>query len=183
MGKVIEQITESVRKFVEESFSYEIYDVTYKQVNRRWTLEVFIDTPKGVTVEDCETVSRGLSDYLDEANIIPEAYTLEVSSPGIERVFKRQVDYERHIGKLVKWTLLNDDTTSKKRKEVFEKATKRTTKTNDRVFEARLQEFSPEKIVVQMDKELREFPLSKVKEARAVFEFSKEMSENKRRRK
>lgn len=168
MGKVIEQITESVRKFVEESFSYEIYDVTYKQVNRRWTLEVFIDTPKGVTVEDCETVSRGLSDYLDEANIIPEAYTLEVSSPGIERVFKRQVDYERHIGKLVKWTLLNDDTTSKKRKEVFE---------------ARLQEFSPEKIVVQMDKELREFPLSKVKEARAVFEFSKEMSENKRRRK
>lgn len=168
MEKVIEQITESVRKFVEESFSYEIYDVTYKQVNRRWTLEVFIDTPKGVTVEDCETVSRGLSDYLDEANIIPEAYTLEVSSPGIERVFKRQVDYERHIGKLVKWTLLNDDTTSKKRKEVFE---------------ARLQEFSPEKIVVQMDKELREFPLSKVKEARAVFEFSKEMSENKRRRK
>ncbi len=168
MGKVIEQITESVRKFVEESFSYEIYDVTYKQVNRRWILEVFIDTPKGVTVEDCETVSRGLSDYLDETNIIPEAYTLEVSSPGIERVFKRQVDYERHIGKLVKWTLLNDDTTSKKRKEVFE---------------ARLQEFSPEKIVVQMDKELQEFPLNKVKEARAVFEFSKEMSENKRRRK
>lgn len=167
MNEEVERITNDVRKFVEGSFPYEIYDVTFKKIGKQKVLEVFIDTPQGVTVADCETVSRGLSDYLDEVDLIPEAFTLEVSSPGIERVFKRQVDYERHIGKLVKWTLRSENEDGKIRKEIFE---------------ARLQEFSPERIVVKRDKELREFPLSIVKEAQAVFEFSKEMSANKRKR-
>ena len=167
INEEVERIINEVRKFVEGSFSYEIYDVTFKKIGKQKVLEVFIDTPEGVTVDDCEKVSRGLSDYLDEVDLIAEAFTLEVSSPGIERVFKRQVDYERHIGKLVKWTLRKEGADGKIHKEVFE---------------ARLQEFSPDKIVVKNDKELREFPLSVVKEAQAVFEFSKEMSANKRKR-
>lgn len=167
MNEEVERIINEVRKFVEGSFSYEIYDITFKKIGKQKVLEVFIDTPEGVTVDDCEKVSRGLSDYLDEVDLIAEAFTLEVSSPGIERVFKRQVDYERHIGKFVKWTLRKEGADGKIHKEVFE---------------ARLQEFSPDKIVVKNDKELREFPLSVVKEAQAVFEFSKEMSANKRKR-
>ena len=167
MEKETERIISNIRKFVEDSFPYEIYDVTFKKLGKKKVLEVFIDSPSGVTVDDCEKVSRGLSDYLDEVDLIPDAYTLEVSSPGIERVLKRQVDYERHIGKLVKWTLQLEGTDGKIRKEVFE---------------ARLQEFSPDKIKVQTDKELRELPLSCVKEAQAVFEFPKELSANKRRR-
>ena len=167
MNEEVERIINDVRKFIEGSFPYEIYDVTFKKIGRQKVLEVFIDTPKGVTVDDCETVSRGLSDYLDEVDLIPEAFTLEVSSPGIERVFKRQVDFERHIGKLVKWTLRSEGEDGKVRKEVFE---------------ARLQEFTPGRIVVESDKGIREFPLNMVKEAQAVFEFSKEMSANKRKR-
>ena len=153
MTESVERITSEVRRFVESSFSYEIYDVTFKQINRSMVLEVTIDSPDGVTVQDCEKVSRGLSDFLDETDLIHRAFTLEVSSPGVERVFKRLVDYERHIGKLVKWTLMDEE---KGQKEVFR---------------ARLTEFSPEKIVVRSEKGLREFTLKQVKEARAVFEF------------
>ncbi len=168
MDKDTEIIIGEIRKFVMETFPYEIYDVTLKKIGKKKVLEVFIDNPEGVTVDDCEKVSRGLSDYLDEVDLIPEAFTLEVSSPGVERVFKRQVDYERHIGKLVKFTLQSEGTDGKVRNEVFE---------------ARLKEFSPNKVIVQTDKELRELPLSSVKEAQAVFEFPKELSANKRRRK
>ena len=168
MENETERIINDVRKFVENSFPYEIYDVTLKKLGKKKVLEVFIDSPGGVTVDDCEKVSRGLSDYLDEVDIIPDAFTLEVSSPGIERILKRRVDYERHIGKLVKWTLQSEGTDGKVRNEVFE---------------ARLQEFTPESIKVQTEKELRELPLSSVKEAQAIFEFPEELSANKRRRK
>lgn len=152
-------IIAGVKDFVLASFSeeYEIYDITFKPFNRTMLLEVFIDSPDGITVKDCEKVSRALSDYLDETDLIHCTYTLEVSSPGVERIFKRQVDFERHVGKLVKWTLLQQP---ENRKEVFR---------------ARLQEFSPERIVVRSEKGLREFPLSVVKEARAVLEFPPKM--------
>ncbi len=167
MDNETERIINNIRKFVEDSFSYEIYDITLKKLGKKKVLEVFIDSPKGVTVDDCEKVSRGLSDYLDEVDIIPDAYTLEVSSPGIERILKRRVDYERHIGKLVKWTLKSEGTDGKVRKEVIE---------------ARLQDYTPDKIKIQTEKELRELPLSSVIEAQVVFEFPKELSANKRRR-
>lgn len=153
MAESVEKITAEIRRFVEDSFSYEVYDVTFKPVNGRMVLEVMIDSPDGIKVKDCETVSRGLSDYLDETDIIHRAFTLEVSSPGVERIFRRQVDYERHVGRLVKWTLVNEEDGKKE------------------VFQARLQEFSPDRIVVRSDKGLREFPLTMVKEARGVFEF------------
>ncbi|MEW6711376.1 MAG: ribosome maturation factor RimP [Candidatus Riflebacteria bacterium] len=150
-------IVAGVKDFVLQNFpEYEIYDVTFKPFNRSMLLEVFIDSPEGVTVKDCEKVSRALSDHLDETDLIHCTYTLEVSSPGVERLFKRQVDFERHVGKLVKWTLVNEG-----RKEVFR---------------ARLQEFSPERIVVRSEKGLREFPLSVVKEAHAVLEFPPRMN-------
>lgn len=167
MDADIERIVGTVRSFVEKSFSYEIYDITFKKVGKQRLLEVFIDNPKGVTVEDCEKVSRGLSDYLDETDLILDAFTLEVSSPGIERVLRRQVDFERHVDKLVRWTLQTEEPGGKKVKEVFE---------------ARLKEFSQDKIIVQQDKGLREFPPSIVKEAKAIFEFPKNQGEKKRRR-
>jgi ribosome maturation factor RimP len=153
MTESVEHITSEVRRFVESSFSYEVFDVTFKPVHGRMVLEVMLDSPDGIKVKDCEKVSKALSDYLDETDLIHRAFTLEVSSPGVERVFKRRVDYERHVGKLVKWTLLEPESGHKE------------------VFQARLQEFSPDKIVVRSEKGLREFPLTMVKEARAVFEF------------
>lgn len=152
-------IITSVRDFVADLFSteYEIYDVTYKSMNKTMLLEVIIDSPDGIAVKDCEKVSRALSEHLDETDIIHVAYTLEVSSPGVERVFKRSVDFERNVGKLVKWSIIREEDGKKE------------------VFRARLQEYSPEKIIVRLDKGLREFPLSAVKEARGVLEFPPKM--------
>ena len=153
MTESVQKITTEVRHFVETKCSYEVYDVTYKPVQGRMVLEVMIDSPEGIKVKDCEKVSRALSEFLDDTDLIHRAFTLEVSSPGVERIFKREVDYERHIGRLVKWKLYDPEEGKKE------------------VFQARLQEFSPEKIVVRSDKGLREFPLTLVKEARGVFEF------------
>jgi ribosome maturation factor RimP len=148
-----EKITTDVREFVESSFCFEIYDVTYKQIHRQMVLEVIIDSPDGVSVLDCETVSRGLGKYLDEANLIDQEYTLEVSSPGVERYFKRPVDYVRHIGKKVRFKI------------------KIPSSDRNESFRGCLKEFSPECIKVQTEKGLREFSQESVIEAQAVFEF------------
>lgn len=153
MKESADKIKADVASFVEKSFSYEVYDVTFKPVNKKMVLEVFIDSPNGIRVSDCEAVSRKLSAWLDETNLITGSFTLNVSSPGVERVFKRLVDYERHLGKMVKWSLINGENGQKE------------------VFRGRLEEFSPDKIVVRQEKGLREFKLKSVKEARAVFEF------------
>lgn len=155
MSDSVKETLSEVQKFVESSFNgdYEVYDVTFKQVNRRMVLGVIIDSPDGIKVSDCERVSRALGDYLDETDLIRRTFTLEVSSPGVERLFKREVDYTRNVGRLVKWTISNQETGKKE------------------VFRARLQEYNPDRIVVRYEKGLREFPLSVVKEARAVLEF------------
>ncbi len=158
MSEAIDKIKSEVKTFVENSFPFEIFDITYKPVHGRMVLEVTIANPRGgVSVKHCEQVSRGLSDFLDEVDLIHRAFTLEISSPGVERVFKRQVDYERHVGKMVRWTLFDEESGRKE------------------VFKARLQEFSTDRVVVRSEKELREFPLTMVKEARAVLEFPPKM--------
>ena len=108
MAESATQITADVRRFVEDSFPYEVFDVTFKPVHGRMVLEVMLDCADGIKVKDCEKVSKALSDYLDETDLIHRAFTLEVSSPGVERLFKRQVDYERHIGKILSRNVLNN---------------------------------------------------------------------------
>ena len=145
-----------VRSYVETTFAgkFEIYDIRFKSSNKRLTLEVQIDGPEGIKVEDCETVSRSLSRFLDEnEHLIPGSYSLDVSSPGAERILKREVDFERNVGRLVRWII---------------KPTKAAPK---EVFQGRLHEFSPERVVVIVENSLREFPLTSVEEARAVLEF------------
>lgn len=77
----------------------EIYDVEFKKEGPDYFLRVFIDKPESsVSLDDCEAVSRPLSDALDEADPIAEGYYLEVSSPGLERQLKRQKDFDRFNG-------------------------------------------------------------------------------------
>lgn len=149
------QSLEKIREFIGQNFSgrYEIYDLTFKPVNKRNVLEVIIDAPQGITVKDCETVSRSLGKFLDDNDLIHSAYTLDVSSPGAERLLKRQVDFERNLGRMVRWALKIEGGQGRD------------------VFHARLHEFSAERIVVQGDDGLREFPLGMVDEARVVLEF------------
>lgn len=76
----------------------EVVDVEYRREGGGWVLRVFIDKPGGVTLDDCQAVSHALGQRLDEADPIPNRYSLEVSSPGIERPLKRPADFERFAG-------------------------------------------------------------------------------------
>ena len=76
-------------------------DVEYVKEGSNWYLRAYIDKPGGITVNDCEVVSRRLSDILDEEDYIDDAYILEVSSPGLGRPLKKEKDYKRSLGKLI----------------------------------------------------------------------------------
>lgn len=80
---------------------FELVDVEYVKEAGDWYLRAYIDKPGGITIDDCEAVSRKLSDLLDEADFIPDAYILEVSSPGLTRPLKNDRDYDMNIGKPV----------------------------------------------------------------------------------
>lgn len=76
----------------------DIYDVEYVKEGSDYYLRAYIDKPDGVSIIDCENVSRRLSDVLDEADFIPDAYILEVSSPGLGRTLKKDRHLEKSIG-------------------------------------------------------------------------------------
>ncbi len=84
-----------------ESKGFELVDVEYVKEAGIWYLRGYIDKPGGITVNDCEEVSREFSDRLDEDDFIEESYIMEISSPGRDRPRKREKDYVRSMGKLV----------------------------------------------------------------------------------
>ena len=80
---------------------YKVYDVVYVKEGPYWFLRVFIDSENGVNLDDCETVSRRISDILDEKDFIENNYFLEVSSPGVERVLRQDEHYSDAVGECV----------------------------------------------------------------------------------
>lgn len=89
-----------VMPLIEENH-FELVDVEYVREGSNWFLRVFIDKDGGITVDDCELISRALSDRLDEEDFIPDAYILEVSSPGLGRQLKKDKDFKRSIGEVI----------------------------------------------------------------------------------
>ena len=86
-----------------QNANLDLVDIEFGSERSRGLIRFYIDRTEGVTVSDCETISRRLSEILDEhQEIIPGSYSLEVSSPGLDRPFKKERDYERNLGRLVK---------------------------------------------------------------------------------
>jgi len=83
--EMYEQRTEEILAPIIEEHEFELVDVEYVKEGGTWYLRAYIDKPGGITIDDCETVSRRLSDILDEKDYIEDAYILEVSSPGLGR--------------------------------------------------------------------------------------------------
>lgn len=84
-----------------ESNHFELVDVEYVKEAGSWYLRAYIDKEGGITIDDCELVSRWLSDKLDELDFIDDSYILEVSSPGLGRPLKKDKDFARSIGEEV----------------------------------------------------------------------------------
>lgn len=103
--KEYEEKTEELLNDIVQKHQVEIYDVEYVKEGSDWYLRAFIDKEGGVTIEDCEKVSRDLSDKLDEADFIKDAYILEVSSPGLGRQLKKDRHLEKSLGEEVELKL------------------------------------------------------------------------------
>ena len=103
MSKVEAQV-ESLMTEILQDTAFELVDVEYVK-ERDWYLRVFVDKAGGVDLDDCQNISERLSAKLDAADIIGGAYILEVSSPGIDRILKKDKDFVREAGKVVDVTL------------------------------------------------------------------------------
>ena len=97
--EVIEQRTEALLVPILEETGFDLWDIQYVSENKEYYLRVYIDKEGGITIDDCVDVSRKLSDALDADEFIDDAYTLEVSSPGLGRKLVRDREYDRSIGR------------------------------------------------------------------------------------
>ena len=100
-----ETLLQEVREVVEpilQSQGYELVDLEYQRESRGWVLRIYLDREGGITLDDCTGVSHEVGAVLEVKDVIPNAYVLEVSSPGLTRPLKKPEDYNRFRNQLVK---------------------------------------------------------------------------------
>ena len=98
---MIRQISELVEPILDE-MDVELVDIEYLSNHGRWIVRVYVDKEGGITVDDCAGVSREIDAIIEIKDIIPHAYVLEVSSPGLNRPLKKEKDFQRAVGKKIK---------------------------------------------------------------------------------
>lgn len=148
-----EQRTEELIVPIIEQKQFELVDVEYVKEGGTWYLRAYIDKPGGITVDDCEVVSRALSDLLDKHDFIEDAYVLEVSSPGLGRPLKKEKDFARSIGEEVDVRTFRAISHQKE-------------------FTGILRDYDKEKIVLEMeDQELLEIARADIALIRLSFDF------------
>lgn len=148
-----EQRTEELISPIIEQNQFELVDVEYVKEGGTWYLRAYIDKPGGITVDDCEVVSRALSDLLDKHDFIEDAYVLEVSSPGLGRPLKKEKDFARSIGEEVDVRTFRAISHQKE-------------------FTGILRDYDKEKIVLEMeDQELLEIARADIALIRLSFDF------------
>jgi ribosome maturation factor RimP len=102
---VVEKLAEPIVK----NLNLELWDVEFVKEGASYFLRIFIDSEAGISIDDCEAVSRALDTVLDDADPIDKSYCLEVSSPGIERTLKKDSHFEKYLGKKIKTKLFRPD--------------------------------------------------------------------------
>jgi len=108
MSNVKSLLLEQIEKLstpVLQEHAAELVDLQFVHEHGQWVLRYFLDKEKGITLGDCATISEHLGRILDASDMIPQAYALEVSSPGINRPLRKESDYRRFIGEKVDMTL------------------------------------------------------------------------------
>lgn len=154
-----ERVKDTASRLVQpilEDLGLELVEVEYKKEGKNWFLRVYIDSPKGIAIEDCGVVSEKLSEKLDEQDPVNENYYLEVSSPGAERPLKSEEDIKRAVGKYINITTYKP-------------------LNGDKVFEGTLLSFQDGILEIsqkEKQKKVRmEVPYNKVAKARLAVEF------------
>ena len=132
MAKIEEKVEELVKEKI-ENIGYSLYDVEYAKEGPNYYLRIYIDKPDGIDLNDCEKVNDSITDILDKENYIKEQYFLEISSPGIERVLRKDKHLEKNIGEEVTIKLFKKDENGKKE------------------YLGKLKDFNQEKIVIEQE--------------------------------
>ncbi|MFC7372208.1 ribosome maturation factor RimP [Fictibacillus iocasae] len=153
--KITELTAELVTPIVAEA-GLELVDVEFQKEGKNWFLRVFIDSDKGIDIEECGLVSEKLSEKLDELDPIEQPYFLEVSSPGVERPLKKPEDVTKAIGKNVHMKLYESIN-------------------GEKAFEGLLKDFDGETVTLEIKVKTAvrkvQFPYSKVASARLAVVF------------
>ena len=135
-----------------EKLGYELYDVIYEKEAKDFYLRIFIDTPNGISLDDCEKVNDAINPILDEANYIKDQYFLEVSSPGVERRLRKNKHFEASISKEVDINLYSPITL--KQDEINEKSRENSRRDSNEQTKAKL--FNDESGFVDTPKKLKD---------------------------
>ena len=144
-----------------ESQGYELVEFELRGGGKHSILRVFIDKPDGITHKDCELVSEQLGTVLDVEDLIPFSYTLEVSSPGLDRKLVKESDYTRFEGKLAKIQT-------------------RVPLNSQKTFRGRLRGLQGDNVLLELPKgNLIEIPLDVFQESRLEFDWAEEKARNK----
>ena len=105
----IEESVEALVKDKIENLGYELYDVLFLKEGSNRILRIVIDNNKGISLDDCEIVNEEVKDILDEADLVKEQYFLEISSPGIERLLRKDWQLKKFKGEIVEVKLFKKD--------------------------------------------------------------------------
>lgn len=152
MAKIEERVESLIGPRI-ESLGYRLYDVEFVKEGKDFYLRVYIDKDSGISLEDCEAVSNGINEVLDEADYIKEQYFLEVSSPGVERVLKKDRHLKENIGNKVQVKLFKPLAGKK-------------------VFEGLLESFSDDKICIKVESQILEIERSNIGQIKTVFDWN-----------
>ncbi|HOV84725.1 MAG TPA: ribosome maturation factor RimP [Syntrophobacteraceae bacterium] len=152
-GEKGEGLPEQIRQLVEpvvESEGKELVELEYRRESHGWVLRLFLDQEDGITVEDCARVSRVVGDLLDVADLIPNPYHLEVSSPGLNRPLRKVEHFRSALGKIIEIRTLAPLEGRKK-------------------FKGTLLEAAPESVRLDCDGRAYEIPLGLMDRARLCY--------------
>ncbi|MBT7272179.1 MAG: ribosome maturation factor RimP [Nitrospina sp.] len=129
-----------------------LVDVEYKKIGKNWTLRVLIDKNQGVTVFDCQKLSREIEDLIEIHELIKDHYVLEVSSPGLDRPLKKESDFVRNKGKQIQ---VNTDSPIN----------------NSRINTGTIRDFSNSTLFLENNNDTLEIPLINIMQAKLIIEF------------
>jgi len=150
-------IESKVEKLLEKTIvdlGYDLYDVRYEKEGKDYYLRIIIDNEKGINISDCEKVNNEINDILDEADYIKEQYFLEVSSPGLERVLRKEKHFKKQIGNEISIKLFK---AINKQKELI----------------GVLKEYNDSEIVIELDGNDMKIELKDIAIAKTVFNWEK----------
>lgn len=129
MASIEEKVENLIKTKIEEN-GYSLYDVQYAKEGKDYFLRIFIDKPEGIDLNDCEKVNDIVNPLLDEADYIKEQYFLEVSSPGVERILRKEEHLQENIGNEIEVKLFKPENGKKEFDGILNSFDKETIKLN-----------------------------------------------------